>query len=145
MTSTVTYLAVPDPDDWPRPRPPAAADLTGTPYNKHTAWKTPARNHQCGLCTATGKAWPRWPDGTPGVATCWDHCHQHGTIRGPLCGYHNNRLRTADQDAHKTPGNVGRTPPDEAAALQQWRDRCPSCASTDADAPADQPAKVVPE
>lgn len=26
----------------------------------------------------------------------WDHCHQHGFIRGPLCAYHNGRMRHFD-------------------------------------------------
>lgn len=26
----------------------------------------------------------------------WDHCHAHGYIRGPLCGYHNGRMRHYD-------------------------------------------------
>jgi hypothetical protein len=26
----------------------------------------------------------------------WDHCHLHGFIRGPLCAYHNGRMRRYD-------------------------------------------------
>lgn len=27
----------------------------------------------------------------------WDHCHVHGYIRGPLCGFHNGRMRHFDR------------------------------------------------
>ncbi|HEY9369310.1 endonuclease domain-containing protein [Streptomyces sp.] len=29
-------------------------------------------------------------------AMVWDHCHLHGFIRGPLCNYHNGRMRHYD-------------------------------------------------
>lgn len=57
-------------------------DLTGRLYTKALVARHPARLFGCRLCARK--------------ARCWDHCHEHGTIRGPLCHGCNTVTRDAD-------------------------------------------------
>lgn len=52
-------------------------------------------------------------------AMVWDHCHRHGLIRGPLCGYHNGRMRHFD---------AGRERYLYDADLIEYSWRCAGCA-----------------
>lgn len=116
-------------------------DLTGQQYNPHTAWRTPARLHPCGLhgtdTACVGREYGR--PHAPGMATVWDHCHTHGTIRGPLCGVHNGDMRRMDRIAGGDPRPARRPVPD---ALISWLLRCPGCCRSDFD--QERPAPPPP-
>lgn len=47
--------------------------LRGMPYDKHRRRGTRADDYLCRLCKDS-------------QASAWDHCHEHGFVRGPLCG-----------------------------------------------------------
>ncbi|MGW1976680.1 endonuclease domain-containing protein [Streptomyces sp. NPDC001889] len=51
------------------PRRQHADQYSGTRYR--SSRRPPATEYQCDLC--------------PDAAEFWDHCHDHGTVRGPLC------------------------------------------------------------
>ncbi|TXR91750.1 hypothetical protein EAO73_35805 [Streptomyces sp. col6] len=52
--------------------------LRGVPYEKVRRRGTRADEYLCRLCKAS-------------QASVWDHCHEHGQVRGPLCGSCNSR------------------------------------------------------
>ncbi|MFH0246555.1 endonuclease domain-containing protein [Streptomyces sp. HK10] len=82
---------------------PYSGELSGVPYRKAIAAKrghAPGR-YVCCLC--------------PNRATLWDHCHDHGYVRGPLCGSCNQ-------------GEEGWA--DGAAGLEHLR-RCAGCREAD--------------
>jgi len=111
------------------------ADLTGRPYLRRLLQRgqNPASDWLCGLCEAgiTGE-----PATT--VAAYWDHCHDHGTIRGPVCRTCNGRMGSIDsgrlaydidhQDLdHPRSPAVAQGLQRRAQLLGDWRLRCPDC------------------
>ncbi|SEG85280.1 Recombination endonuclease VII [Actinacidiphila yanglinensis] len=54
-------------------------ELNGASYARIQEQGPRARDYLCGVCR------------TPRPATDWDHCHDHGMIRGPLCGSCNTK------------------------------------------------------
>lgn len=55
-----------------------AGHLRGVQYDSPRRRRTRADDYLCRLCTRR-------------QAFAWDHCHEHGDIRGPLCGSCNTR------------------------------------------------------
>ena len=94
------------------------ASLSGQAYNAGVARRVPARSHLCVLCEYESSAW------------CWDHCHEHGLVRGPLCRTCNRLM--SDVDAGLRVGAVsGRRPRQGQLSRRQrlveYRSRCPRC------------------
>jgi hypothetical protein len=56
---------------------PYTGHLHGVPYEKFRLRGTRADGYLCRLCRAS-------------QAFAWDHCHEHGHVRGPLCTSCNN-------------------------------------------------------
>lgn len=52
---------------------PYNGHLRGVPYEKHRRRGSRADDYLCRLCKES-------------QASAWDHCHEHGFVRGPLCG-----------------------------------------------------------
>ena len=65
------------------------------------------RTGQCDVC--------------PPANTFFDHCHEHGWIRGELCGSHNQRLHSID---------AGVRPERWEPWMAEYRRRCPECTPT---------------
>ncbi|MGC5041102.1 endonuclease domain-containing protein [Streptomyces sp. DT73] len=57
---------------------PYAGHLRGVQYESAVRKRTRADDYLCRLCKER-------------QASAWDHCHEHGHVRGPLCGGCNNR------------------------------------------------------
>lgn len=56
--------------------------IVGLRYSGSAVRRHPARNFGCALC--------------PRRAMVWDHCHEHGIVRGALCGRCNRRMCNVD-------------------------------------------------
>lgn len=72
--------------------------------------------YPCALAGLFGTCTP--PHYTAVNIMVWDHCHIHGFIRGPLCGYHNGRMRHYDD---------GKERYIEDPDFIDYARRCPGC------------------
>ena len=84
--------------------------------------KLPERVGTCELC--------------PPKNTYFDHCHEHGWIRGELCSSHNGRMQFIDAETRQDLW--------EDWMLMHWL-KCPDCAATSARALAVEPLPPSPE
>lgn len=107
---------------------------SGKPGDKwHRTYYLRAKPDRCELCGAVPTDHDfsqRWDGrGNPPVFLFWDHCHQHGIVRGALC----HRCNTDEATDHR--GRVapwqGFRPPDR---FVEWRMRCPECREGSGDA-----------
>lgn len=100
-------------------------DLTGEQYLDARTRQHPARLHTCALC--------------PALAYGWDHCHEHGLIRGPLCRDCNWGMSFIDAGILLGSGSrligwgnrvQGTPPPNHANSVgMTYRAQCPACSA----------------
>ena len=74
---------------------------------KYDRTRLPDRLGMCELC--------------PPLSTVFDHCHEHGWIRGEVCSSHNGRMKLIDAGLRPELW--------EPWMLEYWR-RCPDCAES---------------
>lgn len=114
-----------------------AEGLQGLRYSPAVVAKLPARDFDCELCPLEPDS--RWARVNRAIG--WDHCHEHGVIRGALCLWCNRVMADVDgglvMRVHG-PGWSGWR--GAAERLRWWRLRCPKCTG---DYPSEHPRFAI--